>query len=186
TRLRSSLTRTSSARRPASACASRRRSVRSRSTTASTSCAARSSASPSAPCTSRSASSERPAASVPRACCRAAAGVIQPRWRRGAIRARSSRTRMCSPRPTTRLQCSPDSLHNVQVHLLAFLAKHYHVAPHASLLGKSLGEVYETAPRYDEKNDDAALGAALTVHGRRRARRDGTLEIGGTTFETRT
>lgn len=80
---------------------------------------------------------------------------------------------------------TPGSLHDVQVRLLAFLAKHYHVAPHASLMGKSPGEVYETAPRYDEKIDDAALGAALTVHGRRRVRRDGTLEIGGTTFETR-
>lgn len=77
------------------------------------------------------------------------------------------------------------SLHDVQVRLLAFLAKHYHVAPHASLMGKSPGEVYETAPRYDEKIDDAALGAALTVHARRRVRRDGTLEIAGTTFETR-
>ncbi|MBZ0116492.1 MAG: DDE-type integrase/transposase/recombinase [Sandaracinaceae bacterium] len=76
-------------------------------------------------------------------------------------------------------------LHDVQVRLLAFLAKHYHVAPHASLMGKSPCEVYETAPKYDEKIDDAALGAALTVHGKRRVRRDGTLEIAGTTFETR-
>lgn len=81
---------------------------------------------------------------------------------------------------------TPGSLHDVQVRLLAFLAKHYHVAPHASLMGKTPSEVYETAPRYDESVDDAALGAALTVHGRRRVRRDGTLEIGGVTFETRT
>lgn len=81
---------------------------------------------------------------------------------------------------------TPGSLHDVQVRLLAFLAKHYHVAPHASLLGKCPSEIYETAPRYDESIDEAALGAALTVHGRRRVRRDGTLEIGGVTFETRT
>ncbi|MCC7534762.1 MAG: DDE-type integrase/transposase/recombinase [Deltaproteobacteria bacterium] len=80
---------------------------------------------------------------------------------------------------------TPASLHDVQVRLLAFLAKHYHRAPHASLMGKGPAEVYETAPRYEEKVDDVALGAALTVHGRRRVRRDGTLEIGGTTFETR-
>ncbi len=80
---------------------------------------------------------------------------------------------------------TPGSLHDVQVRLLAFLGKHYHVAPHASLMGKSPSEVYETAPRYEETIDDAALGAALTVRGRRRVRRDGTLEIGGTTFETR-
>jgi putative transposase len=77
------------------------------------------------------------------------------------------------------------SVHDVQVRLLAFVTKHYHVAPHASLMGKSPGEVYETAPRYDEPVDDAALGAALTVHGKRRVRRDGTLEVAGTTFETR-
>jgi putative transposase len=80
---------------------------------------------------------------------------------------------------------TPGSLHDVQVRLLAFLAKQYHVAPHASLMGKSPGEVYETAPRHDNPVDDAALGAALTVHGRRRVRRDGTLEVGGVTFETR-
>lgn len=80
---------------------------------------------------------------------------------------------------------TPGSLHDVQVRLLAFLGKHYHVAPHASLMGKSPSEVYETAPRYEQTIDDAALGAALTVRGRRRVRRDGTLEIGGTTFETR-
>lgn len=81
---------------------------------------------------------------------------------------------------------TPASLHDVQVRLLAFLAKHYHCAPHASLMGKSPAEVYESAPRYDEKVDDEALREALTVHGKRRVRRDGTLEIGGTTFETRT
>lgn len=81
---------------------------------------------------------------------------------------------------------TPASLHDVQVRLLAFLAKHYHVAPHASLMGKGPAEVYETAPRYEEKVDDVALGDALTVHGRRRVRRDGTLEVGGTTFETHT
>lgn len=77
------------------------------------------------------------------------------------------------------------SLHDVQVRLLAFLDKHYHVAPHASLMGKSPGEVYESAPRYDEKVDEVALASALTVHGKRRVRRDGTLEVAGTTFETR-
>lgn len=80
---------------------------------------------------------------------------------------------------------TPGSLHDVQVRLLAFLAKHYHVAPHSSLMGKSPSEVYETAPKYDEKIDDAALGSALTVQARRRVRRDCTLEIAGVTFETR-
>jgi putative transposase len=81
---------------------------------------------------------------------------------------------------------TPSSLHDVQVRLLAFLAKHYHVAPHASLMGRSPAEVYENAPRYDVAIDETTLGAALTVRARRRIRRDGTLEIGGVTFETRT
>lgn len=81
---------------------------------------------------------------------------------------------------------TPGSLHDVQVRLLAFLAKHYHVAPHASLMGRSPGEVYENGPRYDEGVDETMLAAALTVRARRRIRRDGTLELGGMTFETRT
>lgn len=81
---------------------------------------------------------------------------------------------------------TPGSLHDVQVRLLAFLAKHYHVSPHASLMGRSPAEVYETAPRSDIPVDESRLAAALTVHGRRRVRRDGTLEIAGETFETRT
>ena len=81
---------------------------------------------------------------------------------------------------------TPGSLHDVQVRLLAFLAQHYHVAPHASLMGKTPAEVYETAPRDDGKLiTDAELGTALTVRGRRRVRTDGTLDIGGVTFETR-
>ena len=80
---------------------------------------------------------------------------------------------------------TPGSLHDVQVRLLAFLAKHYHVASHASLMGRCPSEVYESAPRYEESVSESELSAALTVHGRRRVRRDGTLEIGGLTFETR-
>ncbi|MBX3276326.1 MAG: DDE-type integrase/transposase/recombinase [Sandaracinaceae bacterium] len=80
---------------------------------------------------------------------------------------------------------TPGSLHDVQVRLLAFLAKHYHVAPHASLMGKTPAEVYETAARDARPITEEALGAALRVHGKRRVRTDGTLEVGGTTFETR-
>lgn len=80
---------------------------------------------------------------------------------------------------------TPGSLHDVQVRLLAFLAKHYHVAPHASLMGKSPGEVYETARRDARPIEDAELGGALRVHAKRRVRRDGTVEVGGVTFETR-
>jgi transposase InsO family protein len=80
---------------------------------------------------------------------------------------------------------TPGSLHDVQVRLLAFLAQHYHVSPHASLMGKAPGEVYETAPRDAKPVTEAELGTALTVRGRRRVRTDGTLDVGGVTFETR-
>lgn len=80
---------------------------------------------------------------------------------------------------------TPGSLHDVQVRLLAFLAKHYHVAPHASLMGKSPGEVYETARRDVRPITEVELGGALRVHAKRRVRRDGTVEVGGVTFETR-
>jgi len=80
---------------------------------------------------------------------------------------------------------TPGSLHDVQVRLLAFLAQHYHVSPHASLMGKTPAEVYETAPRDAKAITEAELGSALTVRGRRRVRTDGTLDIGGATFETR-
>ncbi len=77
------------------------------------------------------------------------------------------------------------SPHDVQVRLLAFLAQHYHVAPHASHWGRTPADVYETAPRHEHSIDEAELAAALRVHAKRRVRTDGTLEIGGTTFETR-
>jgi putative transposase len=80
---------------------------------------------------------------------------------------------------------TPGSLHDVQVRLLAFLAQHYHVSPHASLMGKTPAQVYETAHRDVRPVSDEELAGALRVHGKRRVRTDGTLEIGGTTFETR-
>lgn len=77
------------------------------------------------------------------------------------------------------------SLHDVQVRLLAFVDQHYHAAPHASLMGKSPAQVYEAgrSPEPLELKEEH-LASALTVHGRRRVRRDGTVEIGGVTFET--
>lgn len=77
------------------------------------------------------------------------------------------------------------SLHDVQVRLLAFVDKHYHVASHASLMGKSPAQVYETAPRQERPASEADLERALRVHATRRVRTDGTLDIGGVTFETR-
>jgi len=78
------------------------------------------------------------------------------------------------------------SLHDVQVRLLAFLDRHYHVSPHASLLGKTPSRVYEeAAPAEPCELNDARLGHALTVRARRRVRRDGTVDVGGVCFETR-
>jgi len=80
---------------------------------------------------------------------------------------------------------TPGSLQDVQVRLLAFLGQHYHVSPHASLMGQTPAEVYETASREAKPVTDAELGLALTVRGRRRVRTDGTVDVGGVTFETR-
>lgn len=80
---------------------------------------------------------------------------------------------------------TPGSLQDVQVRLLAFLGQHYHVSPHASLMGRTPTEVYETAPRDAKPVPDVELASALTVRGRRRVRSDGTVDVGGVTFETR-
>lgn len=73
------------------------------------------------------------------------------------------------------------SLHEVQVRLLAWLDKHYHVTAHSSLLGKTPAEVYEISPR--KPVPDTILREAMIVRGRRRIRRDGTLSIAGRDFE---
>jgi len=77
------------------------------------------------------------------------------------------------------------SLHDVQVRLIAWLDRHYHLAPHAGLLGKSPQEVLDaeltsaarTAP------SEELLREALTVRQTRRIRTDGTLDIAGRAFE---
>lgn len=74
------------------------------------------------------------------------------------------------------------TLHDVQVRILAFLDRHYHVAPHSSLFGKSPAQVYELEKAVAEVTE-AELREALTVRGRRRLRRDGTVSIAGTDFE---
>lgn len=77
------------------------------------------------------------------------------------------------------------SLHDVQVRLLAFLSQHYHVAPHASLMGQSPESAWQDR-RPDEEPDtitDEKLREALIVRGRRRVRRDSTLSVAGTDWE---
>ena len=90
---------------------------------------------------------------------------------------------------TLRSQCldhmgTMSSLHDVQVRLIAWLDRHYHNAPHASLLGKSPRQVYELEATERRRNvTEEQLRRALTVEARRRLRSDGTLSVGGTLFE---
>jgi len=76
------------------------------------------------------------------------------------------------------------SLHDVNVRLWAFLDQHYHVAAHASLLGRSPAKVHEAAVRPADPVDETMLRNALTVRVRRRVRRDSTLPLDGADWET--
>lgn len=76
------------------------------------------------------------------------------------------------------------SLHDLNVRLYAFLDEHYHKSPHASLFGKSPAAVYEAHPRVADAFDEARLRAALTVHVRRRVRKDCTVSMDGDEWET--
>ncbi|MGC3998053.1 MAG: DDE-type integrase/transposase/recombinase [Anaeromyxobacter sp.] len=75
------------------------------------------------------------------------------------------------------------SLHDVEVRLLAFVDRHYHVAPHASLMGRSPGTVYAARTRLADTLDEAKLREALTVRERRRVRRDTTVSVMGKDWE---
>ncbi len=89
---------------------------------------------------------------------------------------------------TLREQClshlgAMTSLHDVQVRLLAWLDRHYLATPHASLMGRTPLESYETMLEQRDLVSEQALRQALTVRGRRRIRRDGTLMVAGTLLE---
>jgi putative transposase len=75
------------------------------------------------------------------------------------------------------------SLHDVNVRLWAFLDQHYHQAPHAGLLGRAPAAAWNSANHPLDHLDEAKLRAALTVHERRRVRRDTTLSIDGVVWE---
>jgi transposase InsO family protein len=75
------------------------------------------------------------------------------------------------------------SLHDVNVRLLAFLDLHYHMAPHASLMGKSPSQVFTQAERDADDLDEKKIKDALTVTVRRRVRRDTTVSLNGQEFE---
>jgi transposase InsO family protein len=69
------------------------------------------------------------------------------------------------------------SLHDVQVRLGAFLDEHYHRAPHGGLMGQAPADAWAGATC--RALDEPALAAALTIHRRRRVRRDGTVDLDG-------
>jgi len=69
------------------------------------------------------------------------------------------------------------SLHDVQVRLGAFLDEHYHRAPHGGLMGQAPVDAWAGATC--RAVDEPALAAALTIHRRRRVRKDGTVDLDG-------
>jgi putative transposase len=78
---------------------------------------------------------------------------------------------------------SLSSLHDVEVRLYAFLDQHYHVAPHASHLGRAPGAVYAEGKRTPDTLDEQKLRDALTVRERRRVRADTTVSVDGQDWE---
>jgi len=73
------------------------------------------------------------------------------------------------------------SLHDVQARLLAFLDAHYHEAPHGGLFGKAPADVWQGVRL--RTVEEKTLAVALTTRARRRVRRDGTLDVDGTSWQ---
>jgi transposase InsO family protein len=80
---------------------------------------------------------------------------------------------------------SVSSLHDVQVRLLSFLDKHYHLAPHASLMGQCPARVYDEGmqKREVDRLSEQMLRDALTVRAKRRIRSDNTVHIAGAEWQ---
>ncbi|WXB14792.1 integrase core domain-containing protein [Pendulispora albinea] len=76
------------------------------------------------------------------------------------------------------------SLHALNVRLWAWLDEHYHKTPHGALMGKTPLEVFTAAASEPDPFDERKLRAALTVHARRRVRRDNTIAMDGVDWET--
>jgi putative transposase len=79
---------------------------------------------------------------------------------------------------------SVTSLHDLNVRIWAWLDTHYHAAPHGALMGGSPKAVFSATPPAADAFDESRLRAALTVHERRRVRRDSTLAMDGDDWET--
>ncbi|HQP36471.1 MAG TPA: DDE-type integrase/transposase/recombinase [Polyangiaceae bacterium] len=90
---------------------------------------------------------------------------------------------------TLREQClqftgSLTTLHDLNVRLWAWVDERYHKAAHGGLLGKTPESVYTSCPRCADDFDESKLRAALTIHARRRVRRDSTVAMDGQDWET--
>jgi transposase InsO family protein len=90
---------------------------------------------------------------------------------------------------TLREQClrftgTVGTLHDLNVRLWAWVDERYHKAPHGGLMGKTPQSVYQAAGRAADDFDESKLREALTVHARRRVRRDNTVALDGRDWET--
>jgi transposase InsO family protein len=79
---------------------------------------------------------------------------------------------------------SVHSLHDLNMRIWAWLDTHYHQAPHGGLMGATPKSVFWATPRPSDSFDESHLRSALTVHERRRVRRDSTLSMDGEDWET--
>ena len=77
------------------------------------------------------------------------------------------------------------TLHDVNARLYAFLDVHYHQAPHAGLMGRTPAREWANgALDVGDTLDKKTLEAALTTHASRRVRKDSTVRIDGTWWQT--
>jgi len=76
------------------------------------------------------------------------------------------------------------TLHELNVRLWAWVDERYHKAPHGGLMGKTPESVYNAAARAPDDFDESKLRAALTIHARRRVRKDNTVAMDGQDWET--
>ena len=74
------------------------------------------------------------------------------------------------------------TLDDVYERVQAFVHRHYNNSSHAALMGKTPAEVW--AARKSQSTTEDAMRAALTVRNTRRVSNDGTVSVGGVTWET--
>lgn len=75
------------------------------------------------------------------------------------------------------------TLADIEAALQRWLQAHYHVSPHAGLIGRTPLAVYAPSTRPAPSLDLAKLREALTVKSTRRVRQDCTIAVGGVDYE---